>query len=132
MYKYVRPHSFGLRNEAGVDSWYLFNSCLKDFFDDEKAIWEGKLSDKVLHNDFSYLRDGLYTARSFFFYKRKDHERSVRDISEVRADDLFITCSEFLARKIDFEIVEESVLNRFQKRLPKRSLNKILEYIKQH
>ena len=132
MYKYVRPHSFGLKNEAGIDPWYLFNSCLKDFFDDEKAIWEGKLSDKVLHNDFSYLRDGLCAARSFFFYKRKDHERSVRDISEVKADDLFITTAEFLARKIDFEIIREAVVNRFQKRLPERSLNEILKYIKEH
>jgi len=133
MYKYIRPHPFGLKNEAGVDSWYLFNSCLKDFFDDEKAIREGKLNNDFLHNDFNYLRDGLYAARSFYFYKKiGDYGRSVRDLCEVKADDFFTTAAEFLARKIDFEIIREAVVNRFRKRLSGNSLEKILKYIKEH
>jgi len=133
MYKYVRPHPFGLRNESGVDTWSLFNECIEDFFDDEKAIWEGKLDNNLLHNDFSFLRDGLYAARSFYFYKKiGDYGRSVRDLCEVKADDFFITAAEFFARKIDFEIMREAVVNRFQKRLSERSLIKILEYIQEH
>ena len=133
MYKYVRPHPFGLRNEAGVDTWFLFNSCLEDFFRDEEKIWKGELLNDLLYNDFSYLRDSLYVARSFYFYKKiGDHARAIRDICEVKADDIFITTVEFLARKIDFEIISEAVINRFQKRLPERSLNKILKYIREH
>jgi len=133
MYKFIRPHPFGLRNEMGIDPWCLFNSCLEDFFRDEEKIREGKLNDDKLYNDFSYLRDGLYAARSFYFYKKiGDYGRSIRDLCEVKADDLFITCIEFLGRKVDFEIISEAVINRFQKRLPERSLNEILKYIQEH
>ena len=133
MYKFIRPHPFGLRNESGVDTWSLFNECLDDFFDDEEKIREGKLDNDLLHNDFSFLRDALYAARSFYFYKKiGDYGRSVRDLCEVKADDFFVTAVEFLARKIDFEIISEAVINRFQKRLPERSLIKILEYIQEH
>ena len=48
VYKYVNPHPFGLRNESGIDVWSLFNSCIRDFFRDEKKIWEGKLDDGLL------------------------------------------------------------------------------------
>lgn len=101
VYKYVRPHSFGLRNELGIDSWGLFNYCLSDFFKDEDKIWRGKLNDGVLHNDFSYLRDALYVARSFFFYKNGDYPRAIENICEVKARDILVTCCEYLARKID-------------------------------
>ncbi len=132
-YNHVQPHPFGLRNEAGVDNWSLFNECLDGFFKDEKKIWNREVDNNLLHNDFSYLRDILYVARSFYFYKKiEDYGRAVRDICEVKADDIFISCGEFLARKVDFEIVKEATINRFQKRLSERSLTKILKYVEEH
>ena len=101
VYEYVNPHHFGLRNEAGVDNWSLFNGCLDDFFRDEKLIREGKLNDASLYNDFSYLRDALYVARSFYFYKRKDYILAIDDICRVKANDIYVTCCEYLARDID-------------------------------
>ena len=101
IYDHVNPHHFGLRNESGVDVWSLFNECLGHFFTDEKGIWEGKLDAVEFYNDFSYLRDALHVARSFYFYKRKDYEASIYNLCEIKADDIFITCSEYLARNMD-------------------------------
>lgn len=133
VYEHINPHSFGLRNEAGVDVWSLFNECFDNFFRDEKKIWNKELNNNLLYNDFSCLRDTLYVARSFYFFKKiGDYSRAVRDICEVKADDIFVTTAEFLSRKIDFEIVKKAVVNRFQKRLSGKSLEKILKYIKDH
>jgi len=101
VYEYVDPHHFGLRNESGIDVWDLFNECLDDFFRDENEIWRGKSDAVEFYNDFSYLRDALYVARSFYFYKNKDYEASIYNLCEIKANDIFITCSEYLARNID-------------------------------
>lgn len=127
VYDYVSPHPFGLRNEAGVDNWSLFNECFRDFFRDEKRIWEGNFNDDLLYNNFSYLRDVLYVARSFYFYKRKDYKKAMRDICEVKADDLFVTCLEFLRRDYETHSFNQSAI---EKRFGiSKAYNKITNYV---
>jgi len=131
VYKHVKPHPFGMRNEAGIDSWHLFNECLDEFFRDERMIWEGKLDVGTLYNDFNYLRDALYVARSFYLYKQGSFFEAEDAICEVKAHDIFITCYEYLMREMDPDncsYYSELIYKRFEKR-KEELVQKIINYI---
>ena len=84
-----------------------------------------------MHNDFSYLRDALYVARSFYFYKKKkNYTKAIHDICEVKATDIFVTCSEYLARNIDDTDFDS--LFGLQEKFLTRAYLPIADYILDH
>jgi len=130
MYKYVRPHPFGLRNEAGIDPWNLFNECFEEFFRDEEAIWKGHAGG-ILSNNFSYLRDALYVARAFWHIKHKNLRYAFDDLCEIKANDIFITTAEFFARELSPDAVLDYSIKLRQK-FDLKNKHEIVAYILTH
>jgi len=105
---------------------------LKSFFRRERDIRKGEFGDEDSELSFNYLQDALVLAKSFWYCKMESYDFAAEEISLLQADDLFVSCLEFVARKIGFEMARKIAFDRFGERLSIETLNNILEYVEGH
>jgi thymidylate synthase len=147
VYDYVSPLPF-IFNDGGY--FYTMHSAnddnltdhlddeLKTFFKAEENIWKtGQPSTNSL--DHSLLQDALSLAFSFYHYKRHNYEIAINALERVQADDIFISCLEFLNR-VKFPgtdlaqkvLIEFLIYSRFKNSLSKFQIKEISKYINNH
>jgi len=131
-YEHITYSDFQL--EEDPPSLMDLDKDLRYFFEEEEKIRESGSSSAVFA--FTFLDDALDVAMSFHSYKKGDLEDAFHFIYKVQADDIFVTCSEFLARKItsseESREVEAMVRERFKNKLSAETINIILHYILTH
>ena len=132
MYEFVSPSHF--QHEAEDLTLEELDGDLEYFFIEESLVREGGSSAAVF--SFSFLEDAIDLAMSFFEYKKQNIENAFYYVGRVQADDIFVTCAEFLARKItgssEEKLIEDLVRERFKNKIGIESINRILHYIFTH
>ena len=140
VYDHVKPLPFrmDLREKDRVQH---LDFDLKLFFQIEKDIRQGKFESSAIVPSFNYLNDALILAKSFYYYKQKgNYIEAANELLGLQADDLLITCLEFVFRKFgvvdldsDVQDVEIEIIERFSnKGISEDSINKILYYLRSH
>lgn len=130
VYEHISPSPFKFLPDVKD----LFDSLDKEFetfFELEKLIRYGESLCEPDGISFSYLKDALILAESFYYYKNEDYNSSVKELSLVKADDLFVTCMEFIARKGDLTEIIPICRERLN-HVGDESFDKIIEYIRGH
>ena len=142
VYDYVHSHPFDNHNNiyhyssiAHGGMIAFLDSELKMFFDHEEKIWT-KAQFPNIYLEHSFLNDGLILAYSFYKYKKADYESAAQVLLRLRADDLFVSCLEFLNRKSPDErtkaVIEATLFDRFNSKLSKFQIKEIQRYIERH
>ena len=132
-YEFIRPQAFQHETEnLTLEELY---KDLDSFFAAEANVRTGQFVNPLF--SFNYLEDAFVLARSFYNYRNhKDLLNAFMLLQELSADDIFVTCAEFLSRGIDDseskQLVEGIVRDRFKNRLPIEDINRILHYIVTH
>jgi thymidylate synthase len=130
VYKHVTPSYF----KYFPDVEDVFDSLEREFelfFELESRIRYGEILLEPDLISFSYLKDALTLAKSFYFFKTEKYKLSVQALKDLNADDIFVTAMEFVARKADMADVIPVCMERFR-RLKENSIKAILEYIREH
>lgn len=101
-YNFIKPScKFAFDEITPEQKMSDFNADLFDFFMAEEKIRKGEDCSFFLEKiKFNYLRDALLLARSFFLYKEKKYLDSAIVLSLLQFEDIFISATEFVARKI--------------------------------
>ena len=131
VYDYVEPSPFFLK----IRTIEELNYELEIFFDAEEAIRNGNVN-ILLPDDsvtFNYLKEALVLAKSFYYYKKEDYIKSAKCLLDLKADDIFVTTMEFIARKVGsfggrYYIFKDFISERFSD----ESSKAILKYIEDH
>ena len=127
MYNYVKPMNFNIHHSS-LD---LLDEELKIFFDAEERIWKGEETSNVMLS-FSFLKEALILAQVFYFFKNYDSYWALRNMYQnIKSDDIYITCVEYLARSFDYDLILNNVNDRFGN-LPNDHLMSIRKYIFTH
>jgi len=115
-YDHVTPLPFEMsfsEDKSRINSFY---SELDDFFIIEKRIRNGNISEETNFFTFNFLNDAAALAKSFYYYKRKNYYLAMDYLSDIKADDIYISALEFIVRKTsekEIDFVRELLRDRF-------------------
>ena len=141
MYEYVAARKFkidGLKT-GNPNALQELDSALISFFRLETLAYDGKpISVDALR--FNYLRDALRLVRSYRCLKvLNDLPRAMNELVDVEADDIYVTCMEYLMRFVKEEdkinttsFVRASLEQRLGERVSPEDRRRIFNYVISH
>ncbi len=132
MYDHVDPMPFELPMvPESTSKIHILGTDLRIFFDFEAKYRVGFENDSRCL--FNYSNEALVLAKAFDSYKNDCTIDSVQCLSRLKADDIYITCVEFVARKVSDDFKLDKIVELVLMRLSHvKDLKKVIEYITLH
>ena len=134
VYKWVKPKPFEMYSKSDVTMERL-NRDLDTFFKMESKIRNGENDNLTGDISLNYIHDAFILALSFNHYKHERFYEAAEQLLSLSADDLFISCLEFVARKAVPETIDKILLERIKRKpsfLTMKDYEATSRYMREH